>query len=51
MQCYVPLPNELQESFLNKAVKKSLTVSVSSGKDEIVLPYQLLAIKARKPIA
>ena len=49
LTCYVPLPNEMQESFLNKAVEKSQAVSVSSGKDEIVLPYQLLAIKARKP--
>ncbi|MGC1879146.1 MAG: class I SAM-dependent methyltransferase [Rhabdochlamydiaceae bacterium] len=50
LTCYVPLPEELQESFLNKAVEKSLTVSISSRKDEIVLPYQVLAIKARKPI-
>lgn len=48
LTCYVPLPGELQESFLDKAVEKSLSVSV--GKNEIVLPYQLLAIKARKPI-
>lgn len=49
LSCYVPLPTELQETFLDKAVLKSPSVSVSS--DEIVLPYQLLAIKAQKPIA
>ena len=48
LTCYVPLPDELQEQFLNRAVKESLSESVSSKKDEIALPYQLLAIKARK---
>jgi ubiquinone/menaquinone biosynthesis C-methylase UbiE len=49
LTCYVPLPEELQEPFLNKTVEESLLVRVSSTKDEIVLPYQLLAIRARKP--
>jgi ubiquinone/menaquinone biosynthesis C-methylase UbiE len=49
LTCYVPLPQELQESFLNKAVEESLLVNVNPTKDEIVLPYQLLAIRARKP--
>jgi ubiquinone/menaquinone biosynthesis C-methylase UbiE len=49
LNCYVPLPEELHESFLDKAVEESLAVSVSSTKDEIALLYQLLAIKARKP--
>lgn len=48
--CYVPLPEEVQEPFLDKAIVKSLEVSVSSAPNEIVLPYQLLAIKARKPV-
>jgi ubiquinone/menaquinone biosynthesis C-methylase UbiE len=48
--CYVPLPEELQESFLDKAAVESLKVSISSSPEEIVLPYQQLAIKARKPI-
>lgn len=47
LTCYVPLPENLHEPFLNEAIKKSLALSLSSN--EIVLPYQLLAIKARKP--
>jgi len=49
LACYVPLPPELQEPFLERAIKESLSESVGPKKDEIVLPYQLLAIKARKP--
>lgn len=50
LTCFVPLPTELQESFLDKAVKESRSESVSFSKDEIVLPYQLLAIRAKKPL-
>lgn len=48
LTCYVPLPEELHESFLNKAVKESLEVNVSTADGEILLPYQQLTIKARK---
>ena len=48
LTCYVPLPEEIQEIFLDKAVVNSLSESKGSVKGEIVLPYQLLAIKATK---
>jgi ubiquinone/menaquinone biosynthesis C-methylase UbiE len=50
LNCYVPLPIDLQDSFLDKAVAISHSESASPSKDEIALPYQLLAIKARKPL-
>lgn len=50
LTCYVPLHEDLQESFLTIAAENSLTVNVNPAKDEIVLPYQVLTIKARKPI-
>lgn len=46
LNCYVPLPSPLQESFLNKAILKSRLVSVTSK--EITIPYQVLAIRANK---
>lgn len=49
LNCYVTLPPELQGPFLNLAAEKSFSESISPTKDEIILPYQLLAIKARKP--
>jgi ubiquinone/menaquinone biosynthesis C-methylase UbiE len=49
LNCYVPLPKELQEIFLNSAVENSLSESISQKNEEIALPYQLLAIKAVKP--
>lgn len=49
LNCYVPLPTELQDPFLEMAAERSFSESVNPTKDEIVLPYQLLAIKARKP--
>ncbi len=49
LTCYVPLPEELQEPFLNRIVKESYSESVVPKTEGIVLPYQLLAIKARKP--
>lgn len=47
--CYVPLPKDLQETFLQKAVVNSQHENISTKKNEIVLPYQVLAIKATRP--
>lgn len=47
LNCYVPLPKELEEEFLEQAANESLLVSTNPN--EIVLPYQVLTIRARKP--
>ncbi len=44
--CFVPLPEELQEPFLEKATAYSHSENISPEKNEIILPYQLLAIRA-----
>lgn len=49
LACYVPLPENIQDSFLSKAIENSSIVNQSKTKGQIVLPYQLLAIRARKP--
>jgi trans-aconitate 2-methyltransferase len=46
--CYVPLPEELQNEFLNQAVENSLNFSISSDKGLIKLPYKSLIINATK---
>jgi len=49
LNSYVSLPLALHDTFLEIAAEESFSESVAHTKDEIVLPYQLLAIKARKP--
>lgn len=44
--CFVPLPEELQDDFLNQAVQNSLSFSSSSDKTVIQLPYKSLIINA-----
>jgi trans-aconitate 2-methyltransferase len=46
---YVPLPQELQDSFLDQAVRNSFSHSISDNDYPIALPYQSLAIRATKP--
>ena len=48
LSCYVPLPADMQDPFLDKAVAFTHLVDASPCKKEIALPYQLLAIRARK---
>lgn len=46
--CFVPIPSNEQEKFLDIAVDDSLKENVSTNKAEIVLRYKALSIKAKK---
>ena len=47
--CYISLPENLEDKFLNSAVKKAVYLSVDPEKKEIHLPYILLKVAASKP--
>ncbi|MCH9634046.1 MAG: Trans-aconitate 2-methyltransferase [Chlamydiae bacterium] len=48
LNCYVPLPEELHDVFLDQAIETCLKYSVSKKPLLINLPYKTLTIKARK---
>lgn len=50
LHCFVPLPKELEESFLELAIKNSVNYQIDKKDSKIHLPYTLLLIKAKKPI-
>lgn len=48
LNCFVPLPEDLQALFLNKVVKESRLANVSTNENEIIIPHKLLIIRGRK---
>lgn len=48
LSCYVSLPSELQNLFLEKIIEESVHYNVSKIKGEIAIPHESLAIKAKK---
>lgn len=48
LNCYVPLPLELQELFLDKVAEESLLFNISNKENEIIIPHRILTIKGRK---
>ncbi len=48
LNCYLPLPKESENAFLKKAVARGGSMSLSSNREEIHLPYSKLSIKALK---
>lgn len=48
LNCYLPLPRALENSFLQRAAEKARLYSLTKNSEEIQLPYLKLTLKARK---
>lgn len=48
LHCYIPLPENLYELFLEKLAQESLAVNISSNKDEIKILHKSLTIRGKK---
>lgn len=48
LPCYAPIPNELQESFLDKIIKESNLYVSNPEIQEITIPHKTLSIKSCK---